>query len=141
MADIYDKEKRSEIMSHIRSKNTKPEVALRKELFSLGFRYRVNDKRLVGKPDIVLPKYRTVVFLHGCFWHGHDGCKFAYTPKSNTEFWTQKIQSNKERDIQTRSLLEEKGWKVIVIWECEVKTREQRILVAKEIARRLKEQG
>ena len=85
--DIWNKEKRSECMSRIRSKNTKPELALRKALFARGFRYRVNDKKLPGKPDIVLPKYKTVIFIHGCFWHGHEDCKYAYIPKTNTRFW------------------------------------------------------
>src|SRR5690554_557805 len=96
--DIWDKEKRSEVMSKIRSKNTRPEMILRKALFARGFRYRVNDRRLPGTPDIVLPKYRTVVFVHGCFWHGHDGCKYASIPKTNTEFWVDKITTNKKRD-------------------------------------------
>lgn len=141
MADIYDKEKRSEIMSHIRGKNTKPEVALRKALFSQGFRYRINDKRLPGKPDIVLPKYKTAIFIHGCFWHGHEGCKYAYTPKTNTEFWVQKVQGNKERDIRIQTLLETQGWNVIVVWECEIKGREQLLEVASQISVKLKKQG
>jgi DNA mismatch endonuclease (patch repair protein) len=91
--DIWSKEKRSECMSKIRSKNTKPELALRKALFARGFRYRVNDKHLLGKPDIVLPKYKTIIFLHGCFWHKHENCKYVCTPKTNTEFWVDKINS------------------------------------------------
>lgn len=141
MADIYDKEKRSEIMSHIRGKNTKPEVALRKALFSQGFRYRINDKRLPGKPDIVLPKYKTAIFIHGCFWHGHEGCIYAYTPKTNTEFWVQKVQGNKERDTRIQTLLETQGWNVIVVWECEIKGREQLFEVASQISAKLKKQG
>ena len=141
MADIYDKEKRSEIMSHIRGKNTKPEVTLRKALFAQGFRYRINDKRLPGKPDIVFPKYKTAIFIHGCFWHGHEGCKYAYTPKTNTGFWVQKVQGNKERDIRTQTLLEAQGWNVLVVWECEIKGKEQLNEVASQISAILKKQG
>ena len=119
--DIWNKEKRSECMSKIRSKDTKPELALRKALFARDFRYRVNDKHLPGKPDIVLPKYKTVIFLHGCFWHRHDGCKYAYTPKTNTEFWVDKITSNKERDKINLQKLAALGWNVITIWECEIR--------------------
>ncbi|MDR2145796.1 MAG: DNA mismatch endonuclease Vsr [Tannerella sp.] len=95
--DIWSKEKRSEVMSKIRSRDTKPELALRKSLFARGFRYRVNDRHLPGKPDIVLPKYKTVIFLHGCFWHGHEDCKYASMPKTNTAFWIEKITSNVKR--------------------------------------------
>ncbi len=119
--DIWDKKKRSEVMSKIRSKDTKPEIALRKALFARGFRYRVNDRKLPGKPDIVLPKYKTVIFLHGCFWHRHDGCKYAYTPKTNTEFWVDKITSNAERDKINLQKLTALGWSVITVWECEIR--------------------
>ena len=119
--DIWSKEKRSECMSKIRSKNTKPELALRKALFARGFRYRVNDKHLPGKPDIVLPKYKTVIFLHGCFWHRHEGCKYAYTPKTNTEFWVNKITSNCERDKINMQKLTVLGWNVLTVWECEIR--------------------
>lgn len=121
MADIKDKASRSRNMAAIRSKNTKPEEIVRKFLFSRGFRYRKNDNRLPGKPDIVLPKYKTVVFINGCFWHGHKGCKYYVIPKTNTEFWANKIQNNKSRDILIRSELEEQNWKVITVWECELK--------------------
>ena len=104
-------------MSKIRSKDTKPELALRKALFARGLRYRVNDKKLPGKPDIVLPKHKTVIFLHGCFWHRHEGCKYAYTPKTNTEFWVDKITSNSERDKKLTAL----GWNVLTVWECEIR--------------------
>lgn len=119
--DIWDKEKRSQVMSKILSKNTKSELTLRKALFAKGFRYRVNDKKLPGKPDIVLPKYKTVIFVHGCFWHKHEACKYAYTPKSNTEFWIDKITSNVERDKTNTEKLSVAGWKVIIVWECEVR--------------------
>lgn len=121
LMDIWNKEKRSECMSRIRSKNTKPELALRKALFARGFRYRVNDKKLPGKPDIVLPKYKTVIFIHGCFWHGHAGCKYAYTPKTNTKFWIDKIISNAERDKVNAERLTVLGWNVLTVWECEIR--------------------
>ena len=110
-------------MSSIRSSNTKPEVNLRHALWSRGFRYLKNDKRLPGKPDIVLPKYRTVIFVHGCFWHGHKGCKKYTIPKSNTEFWTTKIANNQERDQEVWRHLEAKGWEVIIVWECELEKK------------------
>ena len=108
-------------MSKIRSKNTKPEVTLRKALFKRGFRYRMNVSRLPGKPDIVLPKYKAVIFLHGCFWHGHEDCKYASTPKTNTTFWIDKITSNSERDKINVLKLTALGWNVITVWECEIR--------------------
>lgn len=119
--DIWSKEKRSECMSKIRSKDTKPELALRKALFARGFRYRVNDKHLPGKPDIVLPKYKTVIFLYGCFWHRHEGCKYASTPKTNTKFWIDKITSNSLRDNVNAEKLTALGWNVLTVWECEIR--------------------
>ena len=109
-------------MSCIRSKNTKPEETVRKYLFSQRFRYRKNDKRLPGTPDIVLPKHKTVIFVNGCFWHGHQGCRYFVVPKTNTEFWINKINNNRIRDQKKISELEAMGWKVIAIWECELKT-------------------
>ena len=108
-------------MSNIHSSSTKPEVKLRKELWSKGYRYRKNDKRLPGSPDIVLPKHRTVIFIHGCFWHGHKGCRYYTTPKTNTEFWVEKVERNKKRDEDVWRQLEAKGWSVIIVWECELK--------------------
>ena len=121
MADVHTPEQRSYNMSQIRGKNTKPEELVRKYLFSQGFRYRKNDSRLPGKPDIVLPKYKTVVFVNGCFWHGHEGCKYFVWPKNNAEFWKAKISGNIQRDVQCIHLLKEQGWNVIVVWECELK--------------------
>lgn len=118
--DTWSKEKRSEIMSKIRSKDTKPELILRKALFARGFRYRVNEKKLPGKPDIVLPKYKTVIFVHGCFWHKHENCKYAGTPKTNTEYWVNKITSNRERDKINVQKLIALGWNVLIVWECEI---------------------
>lgn len=109
-------------MSCIKGKNTKPEEKVRKYLYSQGFRYRKNDKRLPGTPDIVLPKYRTVIFVNGCFWHGHQGCRYFVVPKTNTEFWMNKIDANRARDLKKISELEAMGWRVIVIWECQLKT-------------------
>lgn len=121
MADVHTPEQRSRNMSSIRSKNTKPEEIVRKYLFSQGFRYRKNDPRLPGKPDIVLPKYKTVVFVNGCFWHAHEDCKYFVWPKNNSEFWKEKISGNVERDNRNNAELENNGWHVITIWECELK--------------------
>lgn len=123
MADVHTPEQRSYNMSRIHSKNTKPEELVRKFLFSQGFRYRKNDARLPGKPDIVLPKYKTVVFVNGCFWHGHEGCRYFVWPKNNAEFWKEKITGNIQRDKRNHRLLEEQGWRVIEIWECELKKK------------------
>ena len=108
-------------MSNIRGKNTKPELTVRKFLFSKGLRFRLHRKDLPGNPDIVLSKYKTVVFINGCFWHGHDGCKYYRLPKSNVEFWETKITNNKNRDVLNDIKLKELGWRVIRIWECEIK--------------------
>ena len=108
-------------MAAIHSASTKPELRLRHALWHLGFRYRVNVRRLPGSPDIVLPKYRTVIFVHGCFWHGHKDCRNASTPKTNTDFWTAKIARNQQRDQEVWRQLEAKGWAVIIVWECQLK--------------------
>ena len=113
-------EERSFTMSKIRSKNTKPEVLLRSALFKQGFRYRLHSKKLPGKPDIVLAKYKTVIFVHGCFWHLHKECRDGRMPKSNLEYWVPKLNNNVERDAAHQSALSELGWKVIVVWECEI---------------------
>lgn len=123
MADVHTTEQRSKNMSAIRSKNTKPEEIVRKYLFSQGFRYRKNDKRLPGSPDIVLPKYRTVVFVNGCFWHKHEDCRYFVWPKNNAEFWKAKIEGNVVRDRQKEAQLNALGWNVIVVWECQLKKR------------------
>ena len=121
MADIKSKESRSYNMSRIKGKGTKPEELVRKYLFSRGFRYRKNDKRLPGSPDIVLPKYRTVIFVNGCFWHRHEGCKYFVWPRDNAEFWKEKIQANVMRDERKQTELIAQGWNVIIVWECELK--------------------
>ncbi len=121
MSDKFSPEKRSEIMSKIKSKDTMYEVMVRSYLHKKGFRFRKNDTRYPGKPDIVLPKYKTVIFIHGCFWHGHESCKYACTPKSNTDFWLKKIDTNRKRDQIVKRKLEKLGFTVYEIWECELK--------------------
>ena len=121
MSDNRTPEQRHKNMAAIQSASTKPELKLRRVLWCHGFRYRVNDKRLPGKPDIVLPKYRTVLFVHGCFWHGHKGCKYYTIPKTNTDFWMTKVAGNQERDQEEWRQLEAKGWFVIIVWECQLK--------------------
>ena len=125
MADIYSKCKRSDIMSKIKGIETKPEVLVRKFLFSKGFRYRKNEKKLPGKPDIILPKYKTAIFIHGCFWHEHN-CKAGKLPKTRKDFWAKKIGDNKIRDIKNKAELEVDGWKVITVWDCEIKLIKKR---------------
>ena len=125
MPDIMSTSQRSHCMASIHSASTKPEILLRKLLWREGFRYRINDRRLPGSPDIVLPKFHTVIFVHGCFWHGHKGCKYYTIPKSNTEFWEEKLAKNQERDQQVWRLLEAKGWSVIIVWECQLKDKLQ----------------
>ena len=120
MADTHSKAVRSYNMSKIRSKNTTPELTLRKNLFAHGFRFRLHDNKLPGKPDLVLKKYKTVIFVHGCFWHAHENCRYAVTPKSNSEYWNNKLSKNKARDVLLIKKLQELGWKEIVIWECEL---------------------
>lgn len=119
--DVVDTATRSAMMAGIKSKNTRPELALRRYLHGLGFRFRLHVKELPGKPDIVLPRYRLCIFVHGCFWHRHPGCRFAATPKSNTEFWRQKFAANTARDELVEKQLHEAGWRVFRIWECGLK--------------------
>ena len=138
MADIKSKEARSYNMSRIHGKDTKPEETVRKYLFSQGFRYRKNDRRLPGTPDIVLPKYRTVIFVNGCFWHGHEGCKYFVWPKNNAEFWKKKINTNIERDKRNFRLLTEYGWNIIIVWECSL-NGSTKIQTLTDLTRRLKE--
>lgn len=121
MTDIVDRDTRSRMMSAIGSKNTSPELILRKLLHRLGFRFRLHSHKLPGRPDIVLPKYKLVVFVHGCFWHRHEGCRFASTPASNIKFWNDKFQKNIERDIRVKKSLTETGWRHLTVWECRIK--------------------
>jgi DNA mismatch endonuclease (patch repair protein) len=138
MVDFLSPTGRSARMSRIRGKDTKPELALRKVLHGLGFRYRLNVADLPGKPDLVFRRYKTVVFVHGCFWHRHPGCKIATTPKSNTEFWIDKFEKNKERDARARKALEEAGWGVLVVWECELGSMKRAFETGKRIGEKIK---
>ena len=121
MTDLISPEKRSHIMSMIRSKNTKPELIVRRFLFQHGFRFRINVRRLPGTPDIVLRKYHTAIFVNGCFWHGHEGCPDFRPPRSRVEWWTAKLRRNQERDARVREKLRSMGWQTMVIWECQLK--------------------
>lgn len=121
MADIHSKETRSYNMSRIKGKDTKPEVLVRKHLFSKGLRFRKNDKRYPGHPDIVLPKYKTISFVHGCFWHFHENCRYAVMPSSNVDFLEKKLNGNRLRDERNKKILSDIGWNVIVVWECQLK--------------------
>lgn len=128
MTDVHDKKTRSYNMSQIKATNTKPELLVRKFLHANGFRYKLHDRTLPGKPDIVLPKYRTIIFVHGCFWHGHKylpgrqtGCKYFVVPKTRTQWWLDKINRNKANDAKAVKALKKEGWKVIRVWECRLK--------------------
>jgi len=131
MTDVFDKEKRSQIMASVKSKDSKAELAVRSALHKMGFRFRLHVKTLPGKPDIVLPKYKTVIFVHGCFWHRH-GCKKATMPKSNESYWVDKFKRNINRFESVRSELTYQGWRVHVIWECE---SENRLLLSEKISK------
>lgn len=122
MADNLSKEVRSYNMRQIKAKNTKPEILVRKFLFSKGYRYRIHDKKLPGKPDIVLPKYKIVILINGCFWHGHEGCGYYILPKTNTDWWVAKIEKNKLRDVENQTKLLNKGWNILTIFECDLKS-------------------
>lgn len=122
MADTMTPEQRSRCMAAVKGKDTNPEIVVRKYLFSRGLRFRVQVGKLPGTPDIVLPKYKTVIFVDGCFWHGHEGCKYFRLPKSNVEFWTEKIERNVARDARCATELKALGWHVIRVWECEIRT-------------------
>jgi DNA mismatch endonuclease, patch repair protein len=121
MADIVSRSKRKEMMSSVKQRHTKPEIAVRKLLHRHGFRFRLHNKKLPGTPDIVLPKYKAVIFVHGCFWHQHEGCRKARRPTSNVEFWNEKLDKNIERDSRKELELKNSGWKVLTIWDCEIK--------------------
>ena len=123
MADVHDKKTRSYNMSRIKAKNTKPEMLVRRFLHANGFRYRLHVKDLPGKPDIVLPKYKTVIFVHGCFWHGHKGCKYYVIPKTKTEWWLNKINGNIANDRKAERALKKEGWKILTLWECDLKSQ------------------
>ncbi|MGD9995070.1 MAG: very short patch repair endonuclease [Salinivirgaceae bacterium] len=131
MADVHDKKTRSYNMSRIKGKNTKPEILVRKFLHKNGFRFRLNYNKLPGKPDIVLPKYKTVIFINGCFWHGHQNCKYFVIPKTRTEWWLEKINGTIQRDIQKKAALEDLGYRVLIIWECELKQQNTELTLSK----------
>ena len=126
MTDVMTPEQRSRCMAAIKGKDTKPEILVRKFLFSRGLRYRVNNRKLPGSPDIVLKKFKTVVFIDGCFWHGHEGCKYYRLPKTNADFWRHKITLNIARDYANNIYLQLEGWRVIRVWECEIRTKAKR---------------
>ncbi len=123
MADVHSPEVRSYNMSMIRGKNTKPEIIVRRFLHSKGFRFRLHKKDLRGKPDIVLPKYKTAIFIHGCFWHGHKNCKYFVVPKTRTKWWLNKIEGNRETDKRNNLKLRKAGWKIITLWECQLRPK------------------
>jgi DNA mismatch endonuclease (patch repair protein) len=121
MADVHDKITRSYNMSKVKGKNTKPEILVRKILFANGFRFRIHNKKLPGRPDIVLPKYKTAIFVNGCFWHGHSGCKYYILPKTRSDWWLRKITYTIQRDKNNREQLKKLGWRVFVVWECDLR--------------------
>ncbi len=121
MADVFTPAKRSAIMARIKGQNTKPEILIRKLVHSLGYRFRLHQNTIPGKPDLVLPRHEKIIFVHGCFWHGHAGCSRAGLPSTNTEFWKKKILTNRNRDARVRGELHRSGWQVLVIWQCQTK--------------------
>jgi len=121
MADVHTQAQRSYNMSQIKGKNTKPEMLVRRFLHAQGLRYKLHDKTMPGKPDLVLPKYRTVIFIHGCFWHGHKNCRYFVVPKTRTDWWLNKINTNQANDLKYQKDLKKQGWKVITVWECSLK--------------------
>ena len=135
MADVHEPEVRSYNMSRIRSKNTRIELSVRSYLHKCGFRFRIHSKKLPGKPDVVLPKYKTVIFIHGCFWHGHENCRYFKLPKSRSAWWKNKIEKTIDMDRKNVHILTRQGWKVIVIWECEVKAKKYNVFLLREILR------
>jgi DNA mismatch endonuclease (patch repair protein) len=136
MADRISRQHRSWNMSRIRDRDSKPEKVVRSTLHRLGYRFRLHRADLPGKPDIVLPKYRTVVFVHGCFWHRHPDCRFAYTPKSRVDFWNAKFTRNVERDLEVQEELHKLGWKIVIIWECQTKSIDNHLEVLESIRRK-----
>lgn len=141
MTDFLSPKERSERMARIKGSNTRPEIALRTVLHGLGLRYRLNGAGLPGKPDIVFPRYKAVVFVHGCFWHRHSSCSIATTPKSNTEFWVEKFEKNVARDDRVTGLLHSAGWRVFVVWECEVASVKKARATGERLAEKIRIQS
>lgn len=137
MTDIMTPEQRHKCMAAIKEKDTKPEMLVRRYLHACGFRYSLHCKKLPGSPDLVFRSLRTVIFIHGCFWHGHENCKYYRLPKSNTEFWRDKVEQNRQRDSAVIQELESKGWRVFIIWECELKNKSTREATLRRISREL----
>ncbi|WP_285348696.1 DNA mismatch endonuclease Vsr [Pseudomonas sp. ME-P-057] len=138
MTDFLSPKERSERMARIKGSNTRPEIALRKVLHGLGLRYRLGGAGLLGKPDLVFPRYKAVVFVHGCFWHRHFDCSIATTPKSNTTFWVEKFEKNVARDCRVTNTLEALGWRVFVVWECEVASIKKAKVTGERLAERIR---
>jgi len=132
MPDVSTPRKHSEMMSKIRGHDTQPEIRVRSMLHSAGFRFRLHSRTVVGKPDLTLPRYGSLIFVHGCFWHRHEGCRYAYVPKSNQAFWNRKFNANRTRDIEVTAQAEKLGWRVVIVWECE--TRDPERLLPKLVA-------
>ena len=135
--DSLTPEQRSALMRKVRSKDTTPEMRVRRALHAKGFRYRLHHSDLPGKPDLVLSRFRTCIFVHGCFWHGHESCRKASVPKTNTDFWVKKITRNRDRDHEVRTLLEDIGWKVVIVWECQTEKAEEFERLLEEIVREI----
>lgn len=141
MPDFLTPAERSERMARIRSKDTSPELALRRALHARGLRFRLNERKLPGRPDIVLPRHSAVIFVHGCFWHRHEGCKVASTPKSNTEFWLEKFRKNVERDARAIEALEALGWRVFVAWECDLGSKRKAVETAETLEKLIRRES
>jgi len=137
MADVFDIDKRSQIMRAIRSKNTSPEIKIRKALHALGYRFRIHDKKLPGCPDLVFPKHKTVIQVRGCFWHQHEGCKKCRIPKSNQDYWKAKLEKNKIRDSENDRKLKDGGWSVLTVWECEINSLDKLNVTIKKLSESL----
>ena len=137
MTDTMTPEQRHRCMAAIKGKDTKPEMIVRRYLHALGFRYGLHNRKLPGSPDLIFRSFKTVVFIHGCFWHGHDGCKYYRLPKSNVEFWQQKIERNRQRDEETTAKLIEKGWNVITVWECDLRDKSRRETTLSSLSNKL----
>lgn len=137
MADIMTKQQRHDCMAAVKGKDTKPEMLVRRYLHGLGYRYGLHNRKLPGSPDLVLRRLKTVIFIHGCFWHGHVGCKYYRLPKSNIDFWQTKIDRNRKRDAEVEAKLNSMGWRVLTVWECDLKNKERRERTLSDLAKTL----